>query len=195
MRVLNMTNWYIPNLDSDQYDALDYANPKDHNVMSYFWGYETQYDPEYPGGFKSAREPSFPETWEPILVEKCRAKKADILSLIGYMAITEHALACLKPILGEAVLLPILCGEEILYVVGAEQIDCLNYEQSIFDQYPNGEIDDIEAFSLFYEKLEEKHIFRLPRIFIPTLVSQTFKDTVEKNKLMGIKFEQITEIE
>ncbi|MGI0495503.1 imm11 family protein [Alkalinema pantanalense CENA528] len=187
-------NWYIPTLESDEYDALDYVDSNDDKVLSYFWGFDTSYDPEAPGGFRSNRLPYFPDTWQPIQVEKYPAKKADILSLVGFMTITQHALSYLKPLLGEAILLPVFCGEEILYVVREEEIDCLNYEKAIVDRYDNGAVSEIEEFALLHQKLEGKHIFRFPEIIITSLVSQTFKDVVEQNNLFGMSFRKITEL-
>jgi hypothetical protein len=187
-------NWYIPTLESDEYESLDYADPSDYKVLSYFWGFETSYDPDAPGGFRSNRQPHFPETWQPIQVEKHPAREADILSLIARITITKRALSYLQPILGEAILLPVLCGEEVLYVVRPEDINCLNYEKATIDRYDNGTVAEIEEFALFHDKLEGKHIFRFPEDIITTLVSQTFKDVVEANNLFGMSFEKITEL-
>ncbi|MFQ3616502.1 MAG: DUF1629 domain-containing protein [Cyanobacteriota bacterium] len=110
----------------------------------------------------------------------------------GVLALSEHAVEVLSPLIGTAAeLLPLDCEEGAFYLLNVLLVlDCFDRERAEIVYREDGSIRTVRRYAFQAGCLDGKHIFRLPshnysRIYI----SQTFKDTAEQNGLKGLTFE------
>lgn len=174
-------HFYIPKPLPDDYDSLQIVRSSD---LHWFINYRRQY---YANGIE--------EPWKPVLTEVVsRGKPGDFPSFSALdLVFSERAWNYLEDLLsGSVEALPLRTAKNdiFFYIKVLDKLDCLDYERSIWKQNPSGLVR-VESY-IFQEKLVRgKHIFWLPRVnhFI---VSESFKDLVERCSLEGLTFQQIT---
>ncbi len=176
-------NLYHPIPDSDTYDCLNYINPKDWKMLAYFLGYEQYYDD------------TFPHVWRPIVVEiERRSKSSDFPSLSGHdLIFSEKAWQILQPLIEKSVeLLPLKCDSGHYSVIKVvDVVDCLDYSRAKLKRFSSsGRVMKIESYAFKDECIGDRNIFQLPEPKT-ILVSQAFKDCIEKNGLKGLIFQQV----
>lgn len=88
---------------------------------------------------------------------------------------------------------PSTAGFEILNVI--RTVACFDYEKSRFTTYgeyhpmeKQGKISAIVDLRIFPEKTKGYHIFRLEEWILAIIVSETLKNVLEKEGLIGMKF-------
>lgn len=89
----------------------------------------------------------------------------------------------------EALSLETITGELFFYIKVLERLDCLDYSRSTWTQNPSGLVM-VNSYVFQENLVKNKNIFWLPCVnhFI---VSQLFKERVERCLLEGLSFEQI----
>lgn len=118
-------------------------------------------------------------------------------SLVGIPVFDSKALANLEKLsesYGE--FLPLICSDNVYERLWAynvtKVIDCLDQSKSIIKRFDDGKVMWIPKIVLKLETVTGVHIFKIPedkRNFV--FVSDTFKDIVEKNELLGLLFSEV----
>lgn len=136
-------------------------------------------------------------TWEPQPVRflyKSR-KKGDCPSLHSIPFFSAKAVKVLGEIMGENVEYLPVTGEASKFTIVnvIKVIDALDMEKSDLIYFPDGRIMSKRKIALKFEKIPENvNLFKLtefPRTTV--IVSDNFKDAVEKNGLKGFAFEKV----
>jgi hypothetical protein len=158
--------------------------------------------------------------WEPVHVFYYRTtgKSCDFPSLHGYVPVfTTRAWGVLQPLIGHSVeALPLVCDTRIVvpkrgdkmrvpagpfgpfYAINVLNfVDCLDYDHSEIVWFSHGVVMLVESYAFKNPGLlRGKHIFRLPETrALEVLVSDEFKNTVEKNNLVGLEFPKLGSVE
>lgn len=117
----------------------------------------------------------------------------DLLSRV--CLISKRAMEVLKDIIGEkAEYIPGVHIElnEMLFLVNVTNvIEALNYEKSSFTRFRTGKILRIDSYSFLEHLVLDQHIFKLKENRGSIFVSDTFKNVVESNGLLGFSFEEV----
>jgi hypothetical protein len=164
--------------DVDTYDALVLANPNDWDKLDKFTGERLA------------------DTWTPVAVKTLKVKKAgDFLYLIHHVPVfSERAWQVLQPLVKDSVeALPLKHPKKIFYAINVlVLVDCLDYSRSQIERFPSGGIMEIERYVFKDGCVEGKHIFKVAEAPLKrVLVSEKFKELVEKNRLEGLIFSKV----
>jgi hypothetical protein len=179
-------NIYVPVPNSDDYDCFCWPDqPELQNTLERFLNF---------GKYQNIEEPS---QWTPLKVEieSFGTKRGDFLGVIAYsFACNPKAWKVLEPLIGSSTeLLPLKCEEgefSLLKVVNV--IDCLDYSKADVLRSPEtNRVLSIKKYAFKEDLIMDQHFFALPERKFGILVSQTFKDLVERNQLEGLMFKQV----
>lgn len=173
-------HFYIPKPLADDYDYIQIVKSND---LHWFINYRRQY---YVHGIE--------EPWQTILTEVVSlGRPGDFPSFSALdLVFSERALNYLEDLISgsiEALPLKTMKNSVFFYIKVLNKLDCLDYEHSVWERNPSGLIR-VESY-VFQEKLvRDRHIFWLPHVnhFI---VSELFKELVERCSLEGLAFQQI----
>ena len=179
-------NIYIPQPNCDDYDSfyrLDQEQSFD--ILNRFLNL---------GKYQQIEEKS---AWIPleVKIESYDTKRGDFFSVIaGVFACNQKAWDILAPLIKDSVqLLPLRCDQgnfNILKVINI--IDCLDYSKAnLFRFQETGRVLGIRKYAFKEQLIRNQHFFAIPEQKFGILVSQTFKDLVEKNQLEGLTFKQV----
>ena len=135
-------------------------------------------------------------TWEPQPIKFLyrSRKKGDCPSLHSIPFFSSKAVKVLSEIMGENVEYLPVTGEASKFTIVnvIKLIDALDREKSNLEYFDDGRIFNYTKLVLDSKKLSEDNIFKLvefPRTDI--IVSDKFKDAVEKAGLKGFAFEKV----
>ena len=174
-------HFYRPKPLPDDYDSLQIIKSND---LHWFINYRRQY---YINDIK--------EPWQPILTEVISlGNPGDFPSFSALdLVFSERALNYLENLLSgsiEALPLKTLENSDFFYIKVLDKLDCLDYKRSVWEQNPSGLVR-VESYIFQEELVKDRHIFWLPRVnhFI---VSESFKELVERCSLEGLTFQQVT---
>lgn len=156
--------------------------------------FDCEYDAEFVTSFNGTR---LSNKWNPLPVKflyKSR-KKGDCPSLQIVPFFSAKAVNVLGEIMGENVEYLPVTGEASKFTIVnvIKVIDALDMEKSDLIYFPDGRIMSKRKIALKFEKIPENvNLFKLtefPRTTV--IVSDNFKDAVEKNGLKGFAFEKV----
>ena len=176
--MLTMNIYEISN-NCDIYDSLYYVNQEDSEIVDRVLGY----------GIYADRP--FNQEWKPIAVRIYpKQKRGDFIGLPGTLGCNKQAYKILEPLIKNSVeLLPLNCKEGNYSLIKVTDIvDCLDYDNSTIDRFDDGRVMWVDSFAFYPEKIQNKHIFKIPELNAVYLVSQTFKNCVEIHGLEGLIF-------
>lgn len=156
-------------------------------------GFDCEYDAEFVTSFDGRK---LSPSWIPLPVKflyKSR-KKGDCPSLQIVPFFSTKAVTVLSEIMGEDVEYLPVSGEASKFTIVnvIKLIDALNKQKSILEYFDDGRIFNYSKLVLDPKKLSTENIFKLvefPRTDI--IVSDKFKDAVEKAGLKGFAFEKV----
>jgi hypothetical protein len=133
--------------------------------------------------------------WRSIMTEVIPMDRTgDFPSFVGLnLVFSERAWNYLEDLISDSVeALPMetITGEIFFYIKVLEKIDCIDYSKSIWRKNSSGLIM-VESYVFQEDLIRNKNIFWLPcnNHFI---VSELFKDKVERLSLEGLHFEKLT---
>jgi hypothetical protein len=135
--------------------------------------------------------------WNPleVRIESFGTKRGDFFSIIARkFACNQETWEILTPLIKNDVqLLPLKSDDgdfSILKVINI--VDCLDHSKAdIFRSPETGKVLRVRKYAFKEELIQKQHFFAIPESKFGILVSQSFKDLVEKNNLKGLNFEQI----
>jgi hypothetical protein len=180
-------NVYIPYPNCDDYDCfypLDQSSS--HDILNRFLNF---------GKYQNIEEQS---EWIPLPVgiESLGTKRGDFLAVIAYsFACNKKTYSILESLIGNSVeLLPLLCADgEFSILKVTNIIDCLDHTNiDALISKESGRILHIRKYAFKEDMIKNQHFFSIPEKKFGILVSQEFKDLVEKNKLEGLSFKSVT---
>jgi hypothetical protein len=180
-------NIYTPYSNCDDYDRfypLDQQSSFD--ILERFLNF---------GKYQNIEEKS---DWTPLEVgiESLNTKRGDFFSVVARtFACNEKAWKILAPLINNNVqLLPLKCNEGSYNILKVTNIvDCLDYSKAdVFRFQQTGKVLGIRKYAFKEDLIQSQHFFAIPEKKFGILVSQEFKDLVEKNNLEGLNFEQVT---
>lgn len=179
-------NIYIPVPDCDNYDSFcRFEQEQSHDILQRFLN---------TGKYQEIEERS---TWIPMNVgfESCGTKRGDFFSVFARaFACNSKAWNILEPLISDSVkTLPLECdSKEFNLLKVTNIIDCLDYSKAdVFRFQKTGRVLGIRKHAFKEELIMNQHFFAIPEIRFESLVSETFKNVVEQNKLEGLIFEQV----
>lgn len=108
---------------------------------------------------------------------------------------SQRALDVLRGLIGpNAEPLPLVCGEQMLYLINTlDIVDCLDHSKAVVSYYDDGTPRRVVCYAFADDRIRDKHLFKVPESCnVDTLVSEQFKKTVEQNALKGLTFEAVT---
>ena len=156
-------------------------------------GFDCEYDADFVTSFDGTRLSS---KWMPLPVKFLyrSRKKGDCPSLQIVPFFSSKAIKVLSEIMGENVEYLPVTGEASKFTIVnvIKIIDALDMEKSILEYFDDGRIFNYTKLVLDSKKLSEDNIFKLlefPRTDV--IVSNKFKDAVEKAGLKGFTFEKV----
>lgn len=173
-------NWYRPIPKADDYYGLLSLSREDNFFLVNFHKDWYRYQ-------KSTQ-------WREIRVEiDPVGKVGDFPSFQGRdIVFTEKSWSIMQPLIANAVEpLPLFCtdGHQYTLIKIIDLVDCLDYSKSIYEDAVGGFLR--VKYYVFKEKMiDNKNIFWLKKAHHP-VVSQRFKDTVDKHHLQGIEFRKL----
>jgi hypothetical protein len=161
--------------DADTYHCLVLADPKDWDKFDDFTGKRLAH------------------MWVPVAVKIFKVKRAgDFPSLINHVPVlSSRAWQVLQSLIGGSVeALPLEHPTGIFYAINVlDLVDCLDYSRSQIERFPSGGIMYIERYAFKKGCVEGRHIFKIAEAPLKrVLVSDTFKQLVEKSQLEGLIF-------
>lgn len=148
--------------------------------------------------FKSGQK--LGSSWHPIKLELWKgedAKKEERKPVADFMnsglaikVVSQSAKDVLETLISEQVeFLPFDTPVGMYYGLHVNYVDCLDLPKITAKYFSDGRVMRVVKYAFHWEKLANKHIFRLPELRLSRLfVSDDFKQTVEKNKLTGLMF-------
>jgi len=113
----------------------------------------------------------------------------DFVDFIG-PAVSVKARSILEPLISNTVeFLPLKADTGVYFAMKVHWVDCLDVENSKVKGFDDGAIMRVIEYAFHWDRLEDIHIFHLPKLCGSSLfVSDKFKEVVEKNKLEGLIF-------
>jgi hypothetical protein len=173
--------WYEPTPDADTFDSLSFCNPeKDiplylELVTQHYRFGERIHWPQFDVKINSESNPG---------------------DFLGFMAsndlvLTKRSWEALRCLIKMDVKLTVLrtTNEEFYWLKVMSIIDALDYEKAKYHKRTAEKIG-VEFYVFKEEMIAGKHIFYLPRAS-HLVISQTFKDFVEKFELKGLIFKKL----
>jgi hypothetical protein len=170
--------WYKVRLDSDKYDSVSLANRDD---LTEYIEMVTQH---YRFRVKIS--------WHRFAARiNSLNNPGDFPSFMGDLVLTQKSWEVLKHLIKRDVKLTVLRTEteDFFLLKIMSVIDALDYEKAKYHSR-TAEMIGIESYVFREELIAGKHIFYQPRAN-ETIVSQTFKDTVERFELRGLIFKKL----
>lgn len=145
------------------------------------------------------------ETWEPIEVtlyedRKGKERKKPIGDVMGWLRpmMNENAKQILAPLIGKTVeFLPMIYDIGNFFVLNVDWIECVDIAASVVVIGERSKaIIDIKEFAFQKDQLDNIHMFHVPELKGSSLfVSDIFKRVVEINKLQGLIFYPVKEVD
>lgn len=170
-------NIFYPIPDSDEYDRLYCPNKEDRGIL---------------GELRFSSQPN--HSWESLPVEIDPAgKSGDFPSISGHQLVfSQRAWQVLKPIVEKsAEALPLICASGNYFVINVfDIVDCLDLSNAQVSRFSDGRLMRIKSYAFKEGCIGDRNIFKLPQPS-DVLVTQTFKDVVEKNDLEGLIFRKV----
>ena len=180
-------NIYLPYPNVDSYDSIHPVNMREgHDYLDRFLNH---------GKYQNINEES-----EYIPVQSCihsfETKRGNFLGAGGNtLACDIHTWNILQPIVEDRVkLFPLNCGDkEYIILKVTNIIDCLDYSKAdVFRFQETGRVLHINKYAFKKELIRGEHLFAIPEKKFGILVSQEFKNYVEKHDLKGLLFQQVS---
>ena len=156
-------------------------------------GFDCEYNVDLVTSFDGRK---LSDNWKPLPVKFLyrSRKKGDCPSLQIVPLFSAKAIKVLREIMGENVEYLEVTGEASKFTIVnvIKLVDALDREKSVLEYFDDGRIFNYTKIVLDSRKLSTENIFKLiefPRTDI--IVSDKFKDAVEKAGLKGFAFEKI----
>ena len=136
--------------------------------------------------------------WKPLPVEvqSLDTKRGDFLGLVAHhFTCNDRAWKILEPLIKHSVkLFPIKYRDKTYYLLKAINIiDCLDYVNAdVLRSQETGRVLGVNKYAFKETLIQNEHLFALPEMKFDIIVSQEFKDSVEKSGLEGLLFQQLT---
>jgi hypothetical protein len=164
--------------DADTYHCLVLTNPSDWDRFDEFTGERLA------------------DTWTPVAVKTLKVKKAgDFPYLISHVPVfSGRAWQILQSLVkGSVEALPLEHPTKTVYAINVlDLLDCLDYSRSQIVRFPSGGIMEIERYAFKEGCVEGKHIFKIAEAPLKqVLVSDAFKELVERSQLEGLIFSKV----
>ena len=117
----------------------------------------------------------------------------DFASLIGFVVCTQKSFIALSPLVSDEIeFLELLVDTHKYYILNVIRKVPLDIEKSKFVNSSSGRIIMIDQYAFKDSDIKDMHIFNIEGVLSEgPLVSQKFKDLVEKNNLEGLIFKKI----
>jgi hypothetical protein len=131
------------------------------------------------------------EKWPPVHVSLIKMKlRGDFPSMTGFVTFSDKAWMILKPIIENCVqMLPLECKEGKYYALNVLGKTSLDLEKSEVDRSSSGRIIEVDKYVFKRDSVVGKHIFTPEELpYSNPIVSEVFKEVVEKNELKGLNF-------
>jgi hypothetical protein len=179
-------NIYCPYPDVDNYDSFYPENMKEGTeILNRFLNLGKYQNIEEKGEWKPL----------PVHVNSVGTKRGDFLG-IGARQFTCNGRGwkILEPLIGRSVkTFSVKYNQSEYSIIKATNIiDCLDYSKSdVFRYQEIGRVLWVNKYVFREELIKGEHLFAIPEIKFNILVSQEFKDCVEKNDLEGLLFQQV----
>jgi len=134
--------------------------------------------------------------WTPVAVRTFKVKKeGEFPHLASHVPVfSEQAWQILQSLVkGSVEALPLKHPTKPYYAINVlDLVDCLDYSRSQIVRFPSGGIMEIDRYSFKESCVEGKHIFKIAEAPLKqVLVSEKFKELVEKNRLEGLVFSKV----
>lgn len=168
--------YYLITPDSDVYDFLKILSDNSLDILNCISGEKLM------------------DKWSPVPVELVKMKlRGDFPSMSGLVTFSEKALQLLKPIIENSVeFLPLECKDGSFYMINILEKATLDLDKAEVKSLSDGEIIRVKKYAFKKETVIEKQIFTPKEIhYSSPIVSEIFKETVEKNCLKGLIFKNI----
>lgn len=112
------------------------------------------------------------------------------------LAISAQALEVLNTLIKDNVeVLDLMTHVGKFYALNVFTSNCLDHSRSVFERFSDGGIMRVDKYAFRPGTLKGKHIFRIPEVWSHTFVDDVFKQAVEKNRLKGLLFYPIPEVD
>lgn len=172
-------NYYLLIPDPDVYDSLRTLSDTSSDILNNIKGQKIN------------------DLWTPIPVGLVKMKhRGDFSSMSGLVTFNDKAWQILQPLIKHSVeALPLDCKVGIYYVINVLEKASLDLEKADIDKLPSGKIIRINKYAFKNETVIGKHIFTLKeKMYSKPIISETFKEIVEKNELKGLIFKKVWEL-
>lgn len=105
------------------------------------------------------------------------------------------ALHILTPLIGHMVeFLPLHCEDSEFFMINViKVIDCLDTERSEFEHLSYKRIPRVSKYVFKANCVDDTSIFKIPENLGATFVTNSFKNSVENNGLIGLEFRKVWE--
>jgi hypothetical protein len=135
--------------------------------------------------------------WKPPRVKLAKEggrKRGDFPCFSSFPPIfTANALELLKPLISQCTILSLICDEEPLVAINPPMLfNALDPDESTVDWFEEGKrAMTIEKYVFHRDEVSRHPIFRLRELENVSIVSEEFREAVEKNKLKGLYFQPL----
>lgn len=163
-------------------------------------GFETLVLENTEADFPAYFEPNFNGTmikeWGKIKVKTNRkGKRTDAPSfLTGMPIISKRAVDVFANNLKDNIqILPLIHDQHDYSIVNVVNvIDALDHNNAVIKRFSDGTIQDIVTYSFHADLLQNQLIFKIPEYpETKVFVTDTFKNIIESNKLVGFRFDEV----
>lgn len=171
--------YYLIIPDSDVYDFLKISSDNSLEII------------------KSISGEKIGSKWLPVPVDLVKMKlSGDFPSMSGLVTFSEKAWRILEPIIKEKVeTLSLLCKEGLFYAINILDMALIDLEKAEVKRFSDGEIIRIKKYAFKKDTVVGKQIFTPKGLsYSSPIVSETFKEIVEKNELKGLIFKKVWEL-